>query len=73
MSSNSIAYTKGGHHANAGIVSTDDGRFQGVVDLSHAQDGRDVQRHVVPVCSDTPDEALDEAKALAHRLLSGLQ
>jgi hypothetical protein len=72
MSNQTIAYTKGSHQANAGVAPTDDGRFQGVVDLSHTTQGAQAERHLVPVTSDSAEEALDEAKALAHRLLSDL-
>ena len=68
-----IAYRKGKHHANATVVATDDGRFQGAVELSHEIEGIAAERHLVPGGSDTPDEAFDEAKALAHRLLANLQ
>lgn len=71
--SKTIAYTKGAHQANAGVAPTDDGRFQGVVDLGHFAQGSGTERHLVPVTSDSAEEALDEAKALAHRLLSDLQ
>ena len=68
-----VAYKKGTYHADASIVQTADGRFQGIVQLIHlSQDGSAIQ-HCVPVASDTAEEALDEAKALAHRLLADLQ
>lgn len=73
MSLEPIAYVKGAHHANAGISPTADGRFQGSVTLSHGGPGESAEKHVVPVCSDTPEEAMEEAKALAHRLLADLQ
>lgn len=68
-----VAYTKGAYHADASIILTAEGRFQGTVQLSHGGVAADADRHVVPVASDTPEEALDEAKALAHRLLADLQ
>ena len=68
-----MAYKKGKHHANAMVVTTDDGRFQGAVELSHDIEGERSERHMVPGASDTPEEAFDEAKALAHRLLANLQ
>lgn len=68
-----IAYKKGKHHAHAGVTKTDDDRFQGFVELSHEIEGEHKERHLVPGPSDTPDEAFDEAKALAHRLLANLQ
>ncbi len=72
MSNQMIGYKKGAHQANAGVAPTDDGRFQGVVDLLDSGPGN-AARHVVPVTSDSAEEALDEAKALAHRLLADLQ
>ncbi|GAC1409780.1 MAG: hypothetical protein NVSMB6_09890 [Burkholderiaceae bacterium] len=72
MSLQPISYVKGSHHANASIVTTSAGKFQGTVSLSHG-DAADGEHHVVPVVSDTPQEAMEEAKALAHRLLSNLQ
>ncbi|MBC7414317.1 MAG: hypothetical protein H7327_05230 [Herminiimonas sp.] len=68
-----IAYKKGKHHANVAVIATEDGRFQGVVMLSHEVEGEGATRHLVPGASDTQDEAFDEAKALAHRLLANLQ
>ena len=68
-----IAYKKGKHHASATVNATEDGRFQGVVMLSHEVEGEEAARHLVPGASDTQDEAFDEAKALAHRLLANLQ
>lgn len=68
-----MAYKKGKHHANAVVVETDDGRFQGAVELSHEGEDQHAERHLVPGASDTPEEAFDEAKALAHRLLANLQ
>lgn len=73
MSLQPISYTKGSHHANASIVATPDGKFQGTVALSHSGGNAGEERHVVSVASDTPQEAMEEAKALAHRLLSDLQ
>ena len=68
-----VAYTKGAHHADASVVQIADGRFQGCVHLMHSGQPAGVNPHLVPVTSDTPEEALDEAKALAHRLLADLQ
>ncbi len=68
-----MAYKKGKHHANATVIKTDGGQFQGLVELSHEVEGKQAERHLVPGASDTRDEAFDEAKALAHRLLANLQ
>ena len=68
-----MAYRKGKHHANAMVIENDDGRFQGAVELSREGEDQHPERHLVPGASDTPEEAFDEAKALAHRLLANLQ
>lgn len=68
-----MAYKKGKHHANATVVATNDGRFRGTVTLSHGIEGERAEHHLVPGASDTREEAFDEAKALAHRLLANLQ
>lgn len=68
-----ISYKKGKHHAHASVVATGNGRFQGVVDLSHDIEDEPSEHHLVPGASDTPEEAFDEAKALAHRLMANLQ
>ncbi len=73
MSQPIVAYTKGAYHAEASVVQTAEGRFQGSVQLTHAGQPAGTHQHLVPVASDTPEEALDEAKALAHRLLADLQ
>lgn len=69
----SMTYKKGKHHANVVVLQTSDGRFQGEVALSHEVEREHAERHLVPGPSDTPEEAFDEAKALAHRLLANLQ
>lgn len=68
-----VAYKKGAYHAEASIIETADGRFQGIVRLIHPSENSGANQHRVPVASDTREEALDEAKALAHRLLADLQ
>lgn len=73
MSQPVVAYTKGAWHADASIIPTADGRFQGTVRLIHSGEAAGANQHLVPVASDTQEEALDEAKALAHRLLADLQ
>lgn len=73
MTTQTVEYSKGAHRASATVISTGDGRFRGSVDLSHGDSDALVEHHLVPVSSDTPAEALDEAKALAHRLMSNLQ
>jgi hypothetical protein len=68
-----VTYTKVNWKAEADIQRLADGKFQGVVlrtnlsDPSFEEDPR-----LVNVVSDTPEEALEEAKALAHRILADL-
>jgi hypothetical protein len=68
-----VIYTKENWKAEADIQRLQNGKFQGVVLItrmgSAAADGNP---HAVNSQSDTPEEALEEAKALAHRLLADL-
>jgi hypothetical protein len=66
-----ITYTKANRIAEADIQKLDDGKFQGVVLITYKGDGAAAEQsqHIVDNVSDTPQEALDEAKALAHRIL----
>jgi hypothetical protein len=68
-----IRYIKADWVAEADIQERPDGKFQGVVLLlrqnGQAEDG---DKRTVDVVSDSPEEALDEAKALAHRILGDL-
>lgn len=66
-----VKYTKADWVAQADIQELDDGRFQGVVLVSH-QDGAGTEeaRHTAEAPSDSPEQALEQAKALAHRLLA---
>jgi len=68
-----ITYTKEAWRAEADIQRLDNGKYQGVV-LLIRMDGRerDETPHVVHTLCDSPAEALEEAKALAHRLLATL-
>ena len=68
-----ITYTKEAWRAEADIQRLDSGKFQGVVLITH-MDGRerDEAPHVVDTLCDSPEEALEEAKALAHRLMAAL-
>jgi hypothetical protein len=68
-----VRYTKGDWVAQADIQERGDGKFQGIVLLSQEHDasGRQAE-HTVDAPADSPAEALEEAKALAHRLLAGL-
>jgi|GEM_PF-346731 len=66
-----ITYTKADWVAQADIQKLADGRYRGVVLISKEADGtaQDTE-HTVEAASDSPEEALEEAKALAHRLLA---
>jgi hypothetical protein len=69
-----ITYTKGLYTATATVRTLDDGRYQGVVSL--LRDEGDVQENTfyeVEATSATADEALEEAKALAHRILGDIE
>ena len=66
-----VTYTKGDWQAEADIQPVSNGRFQGVV-LIKRDSGKDADESefTVDAISNTPAEALEEAKALAHRILS---
>lgn len=68
-----VTYTKLDWKAEADIQRLPDGKYQGVVLMTRAG-GADADNapRTVEVVSDTPEEALEEAKALAHRLLAGV-
>ena len=66
-------YKKGIFHAVASILATENDQFRGIVQISQAGESNHNEEHLVPVTSDTPQEAFDEAKALAHRILANLQ
>ncbi len=66
-----VTYTKQDWKAEADIQRLPDGTYQGVVLLTRmgSPDADSVPQTVNSV-SETPEEALEEAKALAHRLLA---
>ena len=66
-----VTYTKAAWKAEADIQRLPNGKYQGVVLITSA-DGDDSEPRPVDSWSDTAQEALEEAKALAHRLLSDL-
>jgi len=68
-----ITYTKESWRAEADIQRLDSGKYQGVVLITRIS-GReqDETPHLVHALCDSPEEALEEAKALAHRLLATL-
>lgn len=67
-------YTKGIYTATIGVRPTDDGQFQGVVSLTK-DDGKqpEPKTYDVAATSLSEDEALEEARALAHRLLGEIE
>lgn len=68
-----VTYTKGHWRAEADIQKIRSDKYQGVVLITHVSDiSGNQSQHVVNGLSDTPQEALEEAKALAHRLLADL-
>jgi hypothetical protein len=68
-----VKYTKADWIAEADIQKLADGKFQGVVLITHKSGAAtDEAQHTVDAVSDTPREALEEAKALAHRILADL-
>lgn len=68
-----VRYTKADWIAQVDIQTLDGGKFQGVVLIAHKSGSvSDESEHTVDTISDTPKEALDEAKALAHRILGDL-
>lgn len=69
-----VTYTKLGWKAEADIQRLSDGHYQGVVLISREGSRPDdnPQPRAVDAVSETAEEALEEAKALAHRLLAEL-
>ena len=72
-----ITYTKGIYTATASIRDVGQDTWQGVVTLSRDEgdenaDPETTQYHV-DATSSTPEEALEEAKALAHRILGEIE
>lgn len=68
-----VTYTKENWRAEVDIQRLANGRFQGVVLLTQmGSDQDDPPPHTVNSVSDTAAEALEEAKALAHRLLGDI-
>jgi hypothetical protein len=68
-----VTYKKADWRAEADIQRLEGGKYQGVVLITHEYGSEPEQKqHTVTTLSDTPQEALDEAKALAHRILGDL-
>lgn len=71
-----ITYTKGLYTATASVRETQTDVYQGVVSLSRDEgDAADQETKFfeVEATSSTPEEALEEAKALAHRILGEIE
>jgi hypothetical protein len=68
-----VTYTKEDWRVEADIQRLPDGKFQGVVLVTRRnQPASDDPPRTVDSVSETPEEALEEAKALAHRILADL-
>jgi hypothetical protein len=67
-------YTKGIYTATIGVRAIDGGRFQGLVSLAR-DDGEDADAtlYQVEAASGNEEEALNEARALAHRILGEIE
>ncbi len=69
-----IKYTKADWVAQADIEALSNGKFRGVVMISHELGARSEDtQHAAEAASDSPEQALEQAKALAHRLLAGVE
>jgi hypothetical protein len=74
-----ITYTKGLYTATASTrpVGNRNDSWQGVVTLARDEGETDAQQETtlyeVEATSPTPEEALEEAKALAHRILGEIE
>jgi hypothetical protein len=65
-----ITYTKAAWKAEADIQRLPNGKYQGVVLITPMGEAvSDTEPRPVDAVSDTAEEALEEAKALAHRIL----
>jgi hypothetical protein len=71
-----ITYTKGIYTATASVRQLDD-TWQGVVTLARDEGEPNGEQETtvyeVEATSSTPNEALEEAKALAHRILGEIE
>ena len=66
-----VKYTKADWVAQADIQELADGKFRGVVMISHEHGATsDDEQHTVEAPSDSPEQALEQAIALAHRILA---
>lgn len=69
-----VTYTKGIYTATVTVRQLDNGQFQGVVSLAR-DDAIDPETTAYEVDAPSPSasEALEEAKALAHRILGEIE
>jgi len=69
-----VTYTKGLYTATASTRPMNGGMYQGMVSLAR-DDGEGLENSMYEVesTSGSPEEALEEAKALAHRILGELE
>ncbi|KNH08692.1 hypothetical protein BRCH_02567c [Candidatus Burkholderia brachyanthoides] len=67
-------YTKDIYTETIGVRATDSGQFQGLVSLTR-DDGEsdDATLYEVESASENESEALEEARALAHRILGAIE
>ncbi|KAA1015098.1 hypothetical protein FVF58_04010 [Paraburkholderia panacisoli] len=72
-----ITYTKGIYTATASVREVGSDTWQGVVTLARDEgdpnDDQETTLYEVEATSSTPEEALEEAKALAHRILGEIE
>lgn len=72
-----ITYTKGIYTATASIRDIGRDAWQGLVTLARDEGDenadQETTRYEVETTSSTPEEALEEAKALAHRILGEIE
>jgi hypothetical protein len=69
-----VRYMKANWVAQADIQELANGKYQGVVLISQENGAPDKEaQHTVAAAADSPAEALEEAKALAHRLLASIE
>jgi hypothetical protein len=69
-----ITYTKGLYTATASVLPVEGGQYRGIVVLAR-DEGGELENTVyeVEATSTTAEEALEEAKALAHRILGEIE
>ena len=64
-----MEYRKGNYIARVAVLDTDNRRFRGMVLLrKHGEE--EIEKFCAAVESDNVDDALDEARALAHKILN---